>query len=416
MSGSHEPADVIVVGGGVVGVCSAYYLARAGQRVTLLEQGEICSGCSYGNACLITPSHAIPLAAPGVIGQALKWMFQEDSPLLIRARLDLPLIAWLIRFARNCNSQSMRSSLPVVRDLCRASLLLYEDLVRTEHLQFYFEKRGSLYVNSTDAGFEKTVRDATLMRDFGFEPRVLSGSEVSTLEPAVRSSVRGAVFYPDDAHGDCRLFVTGMSRILSRLGVTVQTHTAVSRLEVNGIAAAITDRGRFETRNVIVAAGSWSRGLLKSIGASVPIQPGKGYSVTIPKPPGAPRIPVTHVERKVLVTPIGDRLRFGGTMEFAGMDLAMRGVRASAALLGGREILVPIEEPGAVEQWCGLRPCTPDGLPIIDRLPSHPNVYIAAGHAMLGYTMGPITGKLIGELVCGAPPSLPLQPLRLSRF
>jgi D-amino-acid dehydrogenase len=177
-----------------------------------------------------------------------------------------------------------------------------------------------------------------------------------------------------------------------------------------------TDQGVFKGRDVVIATGSWAPKLTRFLGVRVPIQPGKGYSVTIPKPSCSPKIPVAHQEKKVIITPIGDRLRFAGTMEFAGMDLRMNNTRAEAALRAGCQILNPLGEPLSIERWCGLRPCTPDGIPIVDRIPGYPNVYIAAGHAMLGYTMGPITGKLISEMVSGTPLSLPWEPLRLSRF
>jgi D-amino-acid dehydrogenase len=201
------------------------------------------------------------------------------------------------------------------------------------------------------------------------------------------------------------------------LGVAVHTETSVNGLTAgkNGVSVATT-RGTFNGRDVVLAVGSWTPQLARPLGVDVPIQPGKGYSVTIRKPERAPLIPVTHMEKKALATPIGNRLRFAGTMEFAGMDLRMNDVRADAALRGAREILQPIGEPQDVERWCGLRPCTPDGIPIIDRVPHQPNVYIASGHGMLGYTMGPITGKIVSEMIAGKMVSFPKEPLSLARF
>lgn len=399
-------------------MCSAYYLARSGRRVVLIEREEICSGCSYGNACLISPSHAVPLPAPGVIKQALKWMLNEDSPLLIRTRLDPPLLTWLLRFAQNCRIGPVLRGIPVLRDLCRASMVLYEELVREENLEFHFERRGTLYVNSTDVGFDKAKREAELLVRHGFEVKVLTGREAHEVEPAVVETVRGAIYYPEDAHGDCYLFVIGLGLLLPRLGVAVHTGTSVAGLLVNGQKEirVTTNRGVFKAKDLVIAAGSWAPKLTRLLGVTVPIQPGKGYSVTIRKPECSPKIPVAHQEKKVIVTPIGNRLRFAGTMEFAGMDLRMNDARAEAALRAGQQVLNPIGDPVDIERWSGLRPCTPDGIPIIDRIPRHPNVYLACGHAMLGYTMGPITGKLVTKMVAGARLSLPAGPLRLSRF
>jgi D-amino-acid dehydrogenase len=407
----------MVIGGGVIGVCCAYYLARSGRTVALMEKGEIARGCSYGNACLITPSHAVPLPAPGVVAQALRWMFKEDSPLLIRARPDIRLFGWMLRFARYCTAAHVERGIPVLRDLCRASLDLFLELARAENLQFHFERRGSLYVNSTDAGFEKNRQTAALLTRYGFESRVLTGREAHALEPALVENLPGAVYYPEDAHGDSYLFVTCMADLLPRLGVALHTETSLKGFTAgkNGLSV-VTTRGTFSTKDVVLAAGSWTPQLAQPLGVDVPIQPGKGYSVTIRKPECSPLIPVTHQEKKVLATPIGNRLRFAGTMEFAGMDLRMNDVRADAALRGAREILQPIGEPQDVERWCGLRPCTPDGIPIIGRLPQQPNVYIACGHGMLGYTMGPITGKIVSEMIAGKKVSFPEEPLSLGRF
>jgi D-amino-acid dehydrogenase len=345
-------------------------------------------------------------------------MLKEDSPLLIRPRLDLRLFTWLVRFAQNCRAEPMMRGIPILRDLCRASLALYEELVRTERLEFYFERRGALCVNSTDAGFEKAKRDADLLVSHGFEIKVLTGLEAHEMEPAVLETVRGAIYYPEDAHGDSHLFVTGLGRLLPKLGVDVHTHTSASGLSIDSknSVRVTTDQGVFTAKDLVIAAGSWAPKLTRLLGVSIPIQPGKGYSVTIAKPECSPKIPVAHQEKKVIVTPIGDRLRFAGTMEFAGMDLRINDTRAEAALRAGRKVLYPIGEPRNIERWCGLRPCTPDGIPIIDRLPRHPNIYVACGHAMLGYTMGPITGKLVSEMVAGNPLSLPAAPLSSSRF
>jgi D-amino-acid dehydrogenase len=345
-------------------------------------------------------------------------MLKEDSPLLIRARPDFRLFTWLLRFARNCRPEAMMRGVPILRDLCRASLALYEELVRTEGLEFYFERRGALYVNSTDVGFEKSNREAGLLAGFGFDARILTGRDAHELEPAVLESVKGAVYYPEDAHGDSHLFVTGLGLLLPKHGVTVRTNTrALGLLPADGDRIGVnTDQGVFQCKDLLIAAGSWVPGLTRAFGVILPIQPGKGYSVTISKPEGATRIPVAHQEKKVIVTPLGDRLRFAGTMEFAGMDLRMNNIRAQAALRGGREILQPLGEPRNIESWCGLRPCTPDGIPIIGRIPRHPNVYVAAGHAMLGFTMGPITGKLASEMITGAPLSLAAEALSPGRF
>ena len=413
-----EKGDVIVVGGGVVGVCAAYYLARKGLSVVLVEKGEICSGCSYANAGLITPSHSLPIPAPGVIKQACKWLLQEDSPLLFRLRLDWRLAYWLVRFAAACREHPMNRAIPVLRDLSRGSLDLFEELISAEGLSFDYERLGLLCAYTTDSGYEKGKRDSELLTRHGFTPRILDGKHARELEPNLGASVIGAVYFEDDAHGNCYDFVTQMTTAAKKLGVKIHANTVVAGLLVeNGDRICVKTEGAdLLGRNLVITAGAWTSQLTKILGVRIPVEPAKGYSVTIDRPALSPRVPVLNMEKKVAVTPIGKRLRFGGTMEFSGLDLTLNERRADAVLRGGLEVVSRIESPRNVERWCGLRPCTPDGLPIIGRVPGYPHVYIATGHAMLGFTLGPITGKLIGEMISGCPLSLDTTMLRVERF
>ena len=413
-----EESDVLVIGGGAVGVCTAYYLAQKGCRVTLIEKGEICSGCSYGNACMIVPSHAMPVPAPGVVGKSLKWMLREDSPLLIRPRLDWQLLSWLLRFAASCRYRPMERAIPVLRDLGRASLLLFRELAATEALSFDFEQRGLMSVYTTEAGLEEGREEAEIMARHGLDLQVLSGEQAREMEPALNRRVVGALYSAEDAHGDSHRFVTGLGATLGRHGVAVRTGTRVTGwlLEGGRPAGVRTEHGDLRAREIVLAMGSWTPLLARELGVKVPVQAGKGYSLTMDRPALSPRIPLIHAERKVAVTPIGNRLRFAGTMEFAGIDLSLNPTRTEAIRRGALEVLSGAGNPANVENWCGLRPCTPDGLPVIDRFPRHPHVYLSTGHAMLGYTHGPISGKLMAELICGEPTSLPLEPLSLRRF
>lgn len=413
-----EKSDVLVIGGGSVGVCTAYYLARKGCRVTLIEKGGICSGCSYGNACMIVPSHAMPVPAPGVIGKSLKWMFEEDSPLLIRPRVDWQLLSWLLQFAASCRRRPMERAIPVLRDLGRASLLLFQELAATEELSFDFEQRGLMSVYTTVAGLEEGRAEAEIMARHDLDLKVLTGDQARELEPALNRRVVGALHSAEDAHGNSHRFVTGLGEALGKHGVAVREGTEVTGwlLEGGRPAGVRTEHGDFRAREIVLATGSWTPLLARELGARVPVQAGKGYSLTMDRPAASPKIPFIHAERKVAVTPIGNRLRFAGTMEFAGIDLSLNPTRTEAIRRGALEVMSGSDNPANVERWCGLRPCTPDGLPIIDRLPRHPNVYLCTGHAMLGYTHGPISGNLMAEMICGEPLSLPLEPLSLRRF
>jgi len=413
-----QESDVLVIGGGAVGVCTAYYLAKAGCQVTLIEKGEICSGCSYGNACMIVPSHAMPIPAPGVIKKSVKWLFKEDSPLLIRFRPDWELFSWLWRFAVFCRDEPMRRSIPILRDLGRASLILFKELEATEGISFDFKQQGLMYVYSTEEGFEEGKEEAALLAQYDLPSRVLTGSQAQELEPALRDTVVGALYFPEDAHGNSFHFVKGMAEVIKKLGVAVKTNTEVVEWLMNGNKpiGVKTRQGDVYGREIVLATGSWTPQLTRPIGLNVPVQPGKGYSLTMDRPPVCPEIPLIHFERKIGVTPIGNRLRFAGTMEFAGFDLSLNRIRAEAIQRGAMEVLPAISNPGNVEHWCGLRPCTPDGLPIIDRLPNHPNIYLCTGHAMLGYTQSPISGKLISEMITGQSLSTSVEGLTVGRF
>jgi D-amino-acid dehydrogenase len=413
-----EVTDAIVVGGGIIGVCTAYFLAKQGRTVLLVERDHIGSGCSYANAGLITPSHAMPLPAPGVIKQACKWMLHEDSPLLFRPRLDWRLFTWLLRFASNCREDSVNRAIPVLRDLSRASLQLYEELLGSEGLSFDYERRGLLGVYTSEQGFSKGKHEADLLAKHGFAPKILDRTRVRELEPNLSEQVIGGTYYEEDAHGDCQQFVVGMSEAIKRLGVKIRTETQARRIIPNGnhCVTLTWEGGESRAEFLVLAAGSWTPQLIKGLGVRIPLQPGKGYSVTVDRPALSPKMPVMNAAKKVIVTPLGNRLRFAGTMEFAGLNNTLNETRANAVLRGGLEIIPQCGDLLNTQRWCGLRPCTPDGLPILDRIPQHPRVFICTGHAMLGYTLGPISGKLVAEKIASSPTSIDCHALRIDRF
>ena len=412
----------MVVGGGVVGVCAAYYLARGGAAVTLVERGEVAAGSSYGNAGLVVPSHAVPLAAPGVLWRGLKWLANPESPFWIRPRLDPALVSWLWRFQRHCTEAHVRRAMPVIRDLSHASLARYEELAALPGFDFGFRRDGLLTVYRTAAGLEGGRHEAELLASVGIAAKLLDAPAARALEPALAPGVVGALHFPDDAHLTPDRFVRGLARVAAGLGVRVQTQTeALGFLRAGRrITAVETTRGPLPADEVVLAAGAWSPGLARGLGLALPIQAAKGYSLTYQASPDGPRMPLTAAEARFAVTPMrtqtGATLRLAGTLELAGLDLSINRRRVDAIRRAAPGyVRVPDEAP-LVEIWRGLRPCTPDGLPLLGRPRAWDNLVLAAGHAMIGMSLGPVTGHLVAALVTGERPALDLSALDPDRF
>ena len=410
--------DVLVIGGGVIGVCSAYYLAQRGLEVALIEKDEIASGCSYGNGGLIVPSHAMPLASPGALGNGLRWMLDSASPFYIKPRLDMALIHWLITFALASRPSNMLRSLPILRDLLFASRSLYDELAQSAGFDFGFSGRGSLLVCLSHHAFEHEKEETHLFERFEIPFQVLSQDEVHALEPALSPQVIGGIYYPRDGHIDPARFVIGLAEKAEDLGAQVWTKTEALKLDMSQgrITTVHTTRGVFHPKQIVLATGSWSPGIARSLKLRIPIQAAKGYSVTLENPAVTPKLPLLFSEASVVVNPLGDSLRIAGTLELAGMDFSFNSRRIEAIKKASRAYLPGLEEAKLIEIWRGLRPCTPDGLPIIGHSKDFSNLIIAAGHAMLGMSLGPITGKLVSQLVLGEKTDLNLAPLAASRF
>lgn len=411
---------IIVIGGGVVGVSVAYELASRGLSVTLVEKGAIASGCSYGNAGYVCPSHSVPLPHPGVLSEGFKFMLDKESPFYVRPRFDRELARWLWKFRGFSTERHVRHAMPVIRDLSQASLAIFAE--HAARFDFGFRHDGLLAAYRTERGLDDGRHEAHVLEGAGIASKVLNGADARALEPALRPDIVGAVFYPDDAHVTPDRFVRNLAKIVERLGVTTRTETEVLGFRTDGrrITAVETTRGDLACTDVVLAAGSWSPSLGRALALDIPIQPAKGYSVTYDAPANGPRLPVLCVEGRVAVTPMrgehGPILRFGGTLELAGLDLSINRRRVDAITRGAHQFLTLPADLSMREVWRGLRPCTPDGLPIIGRPGRWDNLVLATGHAMLGLTLGPITGRLVADVITGVKPALDLAPLAPDRF
>jgi len=422
---SAPKSHIVIIGGGAIGVSTAYYLQRAGYDVTVLEKGELASGCSYGNAGLIVPSHFGPLAAPGVIAQGMKWMFNPDSPFYIKPRVDRAFTAWLWKFRAACNPEQEAKAVPLLRALGAASMAEYRQLSALESLDFELDQRGLLMLHRDETGKAQCEKEADEAAEMGVEARVISADDVGELVGNTETSVTGGLYYPGDGHLDPARFVRALGDYLINNGVTIRTGCQVTGFEtdadkagVRRITAIKTSRGPVEADQVVLAGGVWSPGIARDLKLKLPIQAAKGYSFLIDAGEVELRSPLMLTEAKVAVTPLGDYIRFAGTLELAGLDLSINSRRVKAIRNAIPRYLPAIHLPAVEEMeiWAGLRPCTPDGLPLLGRCQAVENLVLAAGHAMLGISLAPISGKLAAQVVAGEPPSIPLDLMRVERF
>ena len=411
---------VAVVGGGVIGVCCAYFLAKRGAEVTLLERNDIASGASGGNAGTIAPGHG-PINKPGRLWQALKQMVDPTSPLYIAPRFDPQLARWLWAFSRYCTPAHLRSSLPLMGSLGHATRSLFDQLVEEENLDCNFRAAGYYDVFRTSAGLQTGTHEASAMRAVGFHPESLSGDALREREPALRQEIAGGVFYPEAATLNPHRFVLEMAERAHRYGTTIRTGSDVdSVMSGSRLTGVRLKTGEVvETDHVVLATGSYSLHLARQIGCHLPIQAAKGYHRDRDiGSGGTPPLRLTCMlgEHSVLCTPMDGFVRYSGTMEFSGLNHVLRRPRLEQLTTAAKMYFDGVGDAPSRSEWCGLRPCTPDGLPIVGPVPGHADVFVATGHAMLGLTMGPITGQLISELVLDKRPSMDIHALRVGRF
>jgi len=420
-SGGHSLSDVdhdvLVLGGGVIGLGCALELLRSGRGVTVVDGGTVGSGSSHGNCGTITPSH-LPLPAPGTIGRALRSMLTRDAPLYIRPRFDPQLLAWLLRFAGRCNARDFRATAQFKSRLLLASREALAELIERERIDCEFAATGTLYVWRDAAGMAAAEPDARLLRELGVAVDILDGGEVRRREPALRAGMAGGHYHPGDASLRPDRFVAELARRVRARGGVVHERTTVQGFEVREgrIEAIGSTRGRLRAREVVLALGAWSAPMAGQLGLRLPIQPGKGYSITYARPRRAPAVPLVLEERSVCVTAWGSGYRLGSTMEFSGYDSTLNAARLAALQRGAAEYLEEPEGPVMQEQWYGWRPMTYDDLPIIGRSTRLANLTLATGHGMLGMSLAAITGQLVADIIAGRAPRMDIGPLSDRRF
>lgn len=404
---------VVVIGGGMVGLCSAWYLQQQGHQVTLIERETLGEGCSIGNAGMLVPSHFIPLAAPGIIGKGLKWMFQPESPFNIRPTLDMQNLLWLWSFFRSANQTHVDRCKQTILDLNLYSRELYDSLLKDSGLKFAMGEHGLFMLYKTEKGEKEEIEIAEQAKTLGLDVAILNGQQVQELEPDVRVDVRGGVHFRCDSHIDPGHFMQTLIKGLEESGTQLLGDTEVVDFEkdANGrVLSALIRKADGEMTSIegdefVLAAGAYSKDLAKMLGENLPVVAGKGYSITLDQPAKVNRIPSIMTEAKVTITPMGDKLRFCGTMELLAdrdsmNEAKIRGLRKSVGQYypDFAEDLMKAEPV-----WSGMRPCSPDGMPYIGRFEKHDNLITATGHAMMGVSLGPVTGRMVADLVSGTP-------------
>ena len=427
-----DPADpVVIVGGGVVGAACAHYLAAAGRRVTILEKGRFGAACSHGNCGLLTPSHVLPPAEPGVTGEALRNLFKRDAPLRLAPRFDPSLWRWMLAFARRCNEPAALEAGRGIRPLLASSRDLYNAL-GGEELECEFTPRGLLFAFESAAAFAAFGHTNDLLsKHFDAAARELRPDELAAFEPALRPGLAGGWFYESDAHLRPDALMRSWRQALLDRGVTIRENAAVTGIEATDgrVTGVTTDGETVPASAVVIAAGALAPQFRKALGCRVPIAPGKGYSLTLDLeahgiPAAAvPKMPLLLPEARVAVTPHAGAVRLGSVMEFAGYNASIPRRRLALLTRGASRFLnLPAEppaddHPAGDNRWTGWRPMTPDGLPLIGPAPSGTaGLFVAAGHNMLGLSMAPATGKLVAELVTGEAPHLDPAPYAPGRF
>ncbi len=413
---------VSIIGGGIIGLCSAYYLAEQGATIELIDRTDFSEGCSFGNAGMIVPSHFIPLATPGIIAKGIRWMFNPKSPFYIRPRLNLELAQWLWQFYRSCDRQKVDRAVPLLRDLGLFSKKLYQDLATKPDLKFDFEERGLMMLCKSSRALKEEIETAELANSIGIKASVLDAEQVKIIENGIPTDVTGAVFYPGDAHLYPDKLMTGLLTYLKKRGVIFHGRTEVQSFTCSNqqIEMLHTNNGKIpvKDRQVLIAGGAWTAKLLKQLSLKMLLQDGKGYSITLQNLPKRPRIPSILAEAKVAITPMGNDLRIGGTLEISNLSRKINKKRVEGILEAVPEYF-PALKPGMPEDqfiWHGFRPCTPDGLPYLGRAKQFENLTLATGHAMMGLSLGPATGKLIAELMLNQKLSLPIDAFNPHRF
>lgn len=420
---NSRKVDVIVLGAGIIGTSVARELQSKGRKVTLIDKGNPGYGCSYGNAGWITPCFAMPLPQPGMLWKSMKWMLDPESPLYIKPQPSFLLMKWLFHFMKNMNEKKMNASIDVLTEISKDSFKFYAELDKRNPSKFDFQQKGLLMVSGTKEGVKAAEQEVDLMARRGVAGKKMTAKEVIDFEPSLKPEmIKGGVYFAGEAHCEPLDAVTTILKEFEGLGGVVEANTEVYDFEFEGnkIKKVITTKGTYEADLVVFALGSWSEGIGKKLQTSVPVLGGKGYSLIVKDssfaPGNKPIHPLMIIEKKIAITPRKNSVRLAGTLELVKIDFAITPRRVNAIIKGSKEFLKLPPQFEIEELWRGLRPCTPDGVPIIGFSKKWSNLFYCTGHQMLGLQSAPGSARLAGELVFGESTYVNPKPFEADRF
>lgn len=412
--------EVVIIGAGVIGLSTAYHAAQAGFKVRVVDRGSaVANGCSFGNAGMIVPSHFIPMAAPGMVAMGLKWMWNPESPFYIKPRLSPSLLAWAYRFWRAATPAHVQRCAPVLRDLHLASRSEYESLAENG-VHFTLVKKGLLMLCKSPATLEEEGHVANKARGMNVPAEVLDAAQTSALDPNITMDVAGSVYYPLDCHLSPNELMAALLTRCQDMGVEFHWNTQLTGWKRNGtkLHAALTSAGEMSADHFVLCGGIWSSEMLDDLRLKLPMQAGKGYSLTVPQPAQLATICSILTEARIAVTPMGSTMRFGGTMEMAGLDETVTARRVQG-IIKSVPRYYPAFSPSHFESlpaWHGLRPCSPDGMPYLGPTRAASNLIVATAHAMMGLSLAPITGKIVANFLTQSKQPIDLSLLSPDRY
>lgn len=409
--------DVVIVGAGIIGTSVGAELARRGAKVAVIDRGSVGKGCSYGNAGWMTPCFAMPLPMPGMLLKSMKWLLNPEGPLYIKPSFSLDLASWLFNFMRAMNETQAKRAVDALVVLSQKSLTEYEKLGQ-KYPEIHFEQKGLLMVSRTSDGVAAAVEELNYVKDLGVAGKILNSDDIQNMEPALRSPLLGGVYFSQEAMAEPYLVVQALAKEIKAHGGEIIENCELLDLPVAGnkIEKMITSQGEISAKQVVMATGSWSKSLARLMRLRVPVLGGKGYAMIVPPLEKQPQYPMMIVEKKIAITPRQNSLRIAGTLELVDQDFSITKRRVENIKKGAREFLHLPEELQIQELWAGLRPCTPDGVPLIGYHQNISNLMLALGHQMLGLQSGTGTGLLVADLIEGKKPFVDTTVLNPNRF